>query len=240
MGLRKPLAGFRKVTIFCVDKRWPAEPSLQELDRDPLPTAHLGDHPALNLLNSVAALDGGVVDFLPDGAALLRWFGATMADGGQPVERSPAGEASPAQLDEVTAEVRALREWLRGFVARHAGRPLPPDALREAAPLNRLLADDMAFRQLIPAEGGAGIVWSAWTRRDPRRMVLEPFAQAVGDLLTGSDFRRIRACGGLGCTLWFLDRTKANSRRWCSMALCGNRSKAREHRERRRAQVPRP
>jgi len=32
--------------------------------------------------------------------------------------------------------------------------------------------------------------------------------------------------------MWFYDRTKSHRRRWCSMALCGNRAKARAHRER--------
>ncbi|MGO9268383.1 MAG: CGNR zinc finger domain-containing protein [Candidatus Binataceae bacterium] len=33
----------------------------------------------------------------------------------------------------------------------------------------------------------------------------------------------------------FLDRTKAHARRWCSMAVCGNRAKA-AHRSRRGAE----
>jgi predicted RNA-binding Zn ribbon-like protein len=40
----------------------------------------------------------------------------------------------------------------------------------------------------------------------------------------------VRNCEG--CSIWFYDHTKAHRRRWCSMALCGNRSKARSHRQR--------
>jgi predicted RNA-binding Zn ribbon-like protein len=47
------------------------------------------------------------------------------------------------------------------------------------------------------------------------------------------DFRLIRECEGSVCSLLFLDRTKAHGRRWCSMALCGNRAKAAAHRARR-------
>ncbi|HEX8403835.1 MAG TPA: CGNR zinc finger domain-containing protein, partial [Duganella sp.] len=34
------------------------------------------------------------------------------------------------------------------------------------------------------------------------------------------------------CILWFYDRTKSHKRRWCSMALCGNRYKAAQFRKR--------
>lgn len=38
---------------------------------------------------------------------------------------------------------------------------------------------------------------------------------------------RIRSCAHPTCVLWFLDTTRSGTRRWCSMATCGNRSKAR-------------
>jgi predicted RNA-binding Zn ribbon-like protein len=43
---------------------------------------------------------------------------------------------------------------------------------------------------------------------------------------------RLRACGNDECTLYFLDWSKNNSARWCSMSSCGNRLKARRHYER--------
>jgi predicted RNA-binding Zn ribbon-like protein len=63
--------------------------------------------------------------------------------------------------------------------------------------------------------------------------LLQPIAAAAADLICHQDFRLIRACAGSGCTLLFLDRTKAHARRWCSMAVCGNRAKAAAHRARR-------
>ena len=46
---------------------------------------------------------------------------------------------------------------------------------------------------------------------------------------------RLRPCGNEECRLFLLDRSKANRARWCSMATCGNRMKARRHYERHRA-----
>ena len=40
---------------------------------------------------------------------------------------------------------------------------------------------------------------------------------------------RLRACANAECRLFLIDRSKPNSARWCSMAICGNRMKARRH-----------
>lgn len=45
---------------------------------------------------------------------------------------------------------------------------------------------------------------------------------------------RLRPCGNDECHLFFLDRSRANTARWCSMKTCGNRLKARRHQERAR------
>ena len=42
----------------------------------------------------------------------------------------------------------------------------------------------------------------------------------------GSDLSLVRTCEGTGCILFFYDTTKSHTRRWCSMAGCGNRMKA--------------
>jgi predicted RNA-binding Zn ribbon-like protein len=40
---------------------------------------------------------------------------------------------------------------------------------------------------------------------------------------------RIRGCANPECVLWFLDTSRPGTRRWCSMASCGNRDKAVRH-----------
>ncbi|ONI73830.1 hypothetical protein BWI15_10445 [Kribbella sp. ALI-6-A] len=40
---------------------------------------------------------------------------------------------------------------------------------------------------------------------------------------------RLRSCGNPDCRLFLIDRSKANTARWCSMTTCGNRMKARRH-----------
>jgi len=62
--------------------------------------------------------------------------------------------------------------------------------------------------------------------------LLGPVAEAVAQLLVEGNFDLVKQCEHPDCILWFYDRTKAHKRRWCSMALCGNRHKAAQFRKR--------
>jgi predicted RNA-binding Zn ribbon-like protein len=48
---------------------------------------------------------------------------------------------------------------------------------------------------------------------------------------------RVKHCQNPDCVLWFFDTTRNGTRRWCSMAVCGNRMKARRHYDRRKGAV---
>ena len=79
---------------------------------------------------------------------------------------------------------------------------------------------------------------AACWRRDRRwrsiNRLLLPLADAMGDLVCRADFERVKNCEGSTCTLWFYDVSRNHTRRWCSMAVCGNRAKAAAHRARKR------
>jgi predicted RNA-binding Zn ribbon-like protein len=47
--------------------------------------------------------------------------------------------------------------------------------------------------------------------------------------LVGATPDRIRRCAHPDCVLHFLDTSARGTRRWCSMAVCGNRAKAARH-----------
>lgn len=65
--------------------------------------------------------------------------------------------------------------------------------------------------------------------------LLLPLAEAMGDLICHADFEQVKICEGPTCTLWFNDVSKNHTRRWCSMAVCGNRAKAAAHRAKNRS-----
>lgn len=58
------------------------------------------------------------------------------------------------------------------------------------------------------------------------------FVLAVAALSEGGGWSRIRVCDAPECSKAFFDSTRSRTRRWCSMATCGNRAKVSEHRQR--------
>jgi predicted RNA-binding Zn ribbon-like protein len=202
----------------------------------PPPPFFVGDHLALDFLNSTAAPWGEAIEWLGNGADLLDWLEGAEAIGPEIAAHFRAeGDAFHA-LDAVAEQARGLRDWLRRFVGRHAGMPLGAGTIKELQPLNRLLARDEAYR-LVEAAAAGGLRWRQERRWTAPERLLQPIAAAVGDLVCDADFRLIRTCEGPTCTLMFYDRTKAHARRWCSMAVCGNRAKAVAHRARARQRV---
>jgi len=198
----------------------------------------VGGHPALDFLNSVASPRGEPIECIGSGRDLLTWVvrAGLVAPAMATRFRAPTQRR---QVEQVARQARELREWFRGFVQRHAGRRLTPGAVRELAQLNQLLAKDEAYRQLeaVPRPGrkrrtpAVGVVeWRRLRRWATPKVLLQPIADALGDLVRDADFRYVRHCEGSGCTLWFLDGSKGHRRRWCSMAACGNRAKAAAHR----------
>jgi predicted RNA-binding Zn ribbon-like protein len=79
---------------------------------------------------------------------------------------------------------------------------------------------------------GEGYAWRSTVEVEPLAALLELLAQAASELLLSPDLPCVRLCAGPGCGWLFLDASPNRRRRWCSMASCGNRAKARRHHER--------
>ncbi|HKA06582.1 MAG TPA: CGNR zinc finger domain-containing protein [Gemmataceae bacterium] len=193
----------------------------------------VGDHLAIDFLNTIATPRDVPVEWLGDGRDLIDWLEQAQVIAGDVAARFRASKDRRA-LDGVTRRAREFRDWLRGFVNRHMGKPLTPGAAKALGPLNELLAEDASYPIVEAAGGGQALRLRRVRRWDSAGELLHPIAEATADLISSADFRLIRACEGSVCSLLFLDRTKAHGRRWCSMAACGNRAKAAAHRARKR------
>lgn len=199
-----------------------------------IPAIFLGDSRALDFLNSKATPVDVPIDWLDDGEGLLGWLLQAELVPTAVLEQMRR-QCPPAQLDRLAGEARTLREWFRGFVRRHMGHPLERGHVKELEALNRLLQGDELFHQIAPAtsERGAVLEMRALRRwRSPDALLL-PLAEVLARFIASEDFRYIKACEGPACTLLFADHTRNRMRRWCSMALCGNRAKQAAHRQRR-------
>ena len=197
------------------------------------PAIFNADSLGLDFLNSVATPHDAPVDWLDTGDGLLTWLAQAKLVPAAALDELKA-RAMPGELDKVADQARALREWFRRFVSKHMGRPLSPKALLELGPLNKLLRHDEAFRQISrhrERDGGRFELRVVRRWRSPESLLL-PIADALAKFVCEEDFANVKACEGHSCTLVFADHTRSRARRWCSMAVCGNRAKQAAHRNR--------
>src|SRR5262249_48793036 len=197
------------------------------------PAMLIADSLGLDFLNSIATPVDTPVDWLDGGDGLLEWLAQAKLVPSHALDELKA-RAMPGELDKVADQARDLREWFRGFVHKHMGRPLPPRALNELGPLNKLLERDEAFGRISRYRHGSDDrlelqMMRRW--RSPESLLL-PIGDALAKFVCEENFADIKACEGHSCTLVFADHTRRRARRWCSMAICGNRAKQAAHRNR--------
>lgn len=178
----------------------------------------LADHLGLDLLNTRAELNGLSYEFWNSDEDVMRWL---VRVGVAPKDGSPA-PAAPGVLKQA----RELREMARALVVqRKRGEQGDPAAL------NKFMRAYQTFPHLVRDDaGGYKLVRRA--ADNSVGQLLGEVAEAVALLLAEGDFALVKECEHPECVMWFYDRTKAHKRRWCSMAMCGNRHKAAEFRKR--------
>jgi predicted RNA-binding Zn ribbon-like protein len=137
--------------------------------------------------------------------------------------------SDPAGAWSVIQAARSLREALYGLCSAraHGTKATDGDLVR----LNEALRE--ALPNLCLESREATLAWGWGGDRTALTSPLWPIARAAAELLTREPPAPIRECDGAQCTWLFLDFSRGRSRRWCSMASCGNRAKARRHYHRR-------
>ncbi|WP_210592371.1 CGNR zinc finger domain-containing protein [Streptomyces sp. GESEQ-35] len=149
---------------------------------------------------------------------------------------TPVVEGRPR--DEL-ADVDAGRRWLADHDQPATAEEW--DAVREARSVlqavirggrsSESLAPFVADVSSRPTIAGDGI---AWVLDLPEGRTAAARAVLAWGALSESSPGRLRACANPECRLFLIDHSRPNTARWCSMAVCGNRMKARRHHERSR------
>jgi predicted RNA-binding Zn ribbon-like protein len=182
----------------------------------------VADHLALDLLNTQARVDGAVHEFWTSAQDVLGWLAAQGI--------VPAPDAGAVDGDLLLVQALALRALARQLLTqRKHGETV------ETAGLNAWLHASLSAPHLERDSHGQ-LTLTRPARGDAIASLLGPVAEQVAALLVEGDFALVRQCEHPDCVLWFYDRTKAHKRRWCSMALCGNRYKAAQFRKTRALQ----
>jgi predicted RNA-binding Zn ribbon-like protein len=136
-------------------------------------------------------------------------------------------------------DARSARAWLdtHGIAAPAAER----EVLRAGrTALQAVVRGEQPPSSLAPLLGGAcyrpvmtddGVTWTL-ELTGGRAVVAR--AVLTWEALRAAGPGRLRACANDECALFLLDRSKSNNARWCSMAVCGNKMKARRYYQRTR------
>jgi predicted RNA-binding Zn ribbon-like protein len=188
----------------------------------------VGNQLALDFVNTRPVINGQPIELLSNWEALLRWFRA--AELVSEVEMEALGrqwEKRP-EAGAFLEELRTFRESLRATVLRLEAGEEPGS--RTVTELNRLLRAHPMFLELGRTKG----------KLERRKLfelrwpddLITPIAEAVAELLLEFNPARLRKCES--CILHFYDTSKNGTRRWCSMQICGNRSKVAAYAERKR------
>jgi predicted RNA-binding Zn ribbon-like protein len=127
-----------------------------------------------------------------------------------------------ARLDEADlARAVAFRELLRAMALANNGRPLEPGVIRE---FNRQLG----ALPLVARVDSTGAVWfeSAGTGLD---QALGRIVAIVGAEILRGRWQRLKACARDVCRWAFYDHSRNRSGTWCSMSVCGARTKVKAY-----------
>lgn len=186
----------------------------------------------LDFANTVSwRRDGDFGNHLLDYADLIAWGGhvGTLDEMLADTLRNRAA-SHPKLAQAAYDRAIALREAIyRIFSSISAG-----DSIQESdlARLNTSLADALEHLRIMNREGAFSLDWHAV--EGELDLPLWMVARSAADLLASERLPRVHECQGKNCGWLFLDRTRNRSRRWCDMADCGNREKARRNYARKR------
>jgi predicted RNA-binding Zn ribbon-like protein len=194
---------------------------------------------SLSLVGGVLALDfantsGGrgtarQIEHLQMPAHLVDWAAHAGGIDAGTAERCHAAMASdPRAAEQLLHHALLLREAIFAIGSAIAYGEAPPPA--DLGILKGHLRRTIGPAELTKATGdGYGFDFSD---APPEAALLGPVAWSALDLLERGSFERIKQCPADDCGWLFFDHSRNDSRRWCDMATCGNRTKGRRHRER--------
>ncbi len=158
---------------------------------------------------------GDLIDFLVEAGVVVPARRGLLKD----LEAS-APEATAAALALALRLRSAIREAL---AARVGSAPLPQESI---APINAMLHLTEGYDQLVQGDADAREWRLDYVARQQRvEWLLAAMARSAAELIAEGPRAPIRKCAGPACALYFYDTSRTGRRRWCSMAVCGNRNK---------------
>jgi predicted RNA-binding Zn ribbon-like protein len=180
----------------------------------------LADNLALDFINSEYGVGDQRHDCLTDAQTIASWLKVAG------LLSESAGQKLPHGL---LAEARKLRDCSRAVV-NAAMKGVPADL----TVINQVLEAGRPVRRLEWDSEAQEFQINVHQRDRSPASLLWPLADSLVNLITNDKFEFVRQCEAHDCILLFHDLSKSHRRRWCSMAICGNRMKVAAFRSRKK------
>ncbi len=183
----------------------------------------VGNQACLDFINTDLVVNEQPTDLLCSLTDIISWVveaGLATEQEGKRLERENSRHGAET-LKQVKAFRTTMREMVEGLAA---GKAVPPAALDA---INERLRYRVGYPQISRRND---LFERRYELQDAdRHRLLALLAEAASDLLCTCDPALIKKCQNRSCVLFFYDTTKNHARHWCSMSLCGNRSKVAAH-----------
>jgi predicted RNA-binding Zn ribbon-like protein len=193
-----------------------------------VPFLFIANQLCLDFINTDLVMNGQPIDLLSSFQDLVAWLVQAGLLTKKDAERIEGGGSREGM--ETLKQAKAFRRTMRDMVERLAVRKPVPQAALDL--INELLRHRVGYAQVIRRSGMFERRYEAGV--EDANQVLGLLAEAASALLCTCDLSLIKKCQNPACVLFFYDTTKNHARHWCSMNLCGNRSKVAAHYHRHR------
>ena len=181
----------------------------------------VGNNLSLDFVNSLVASNAGPVDLLKHTNDLVNW--SVAAGLIQNSERAKLEDDWYLEGDAKLARARRFRTTLHEMFEGIRRDATVGDASLKL--LNKALWRQTGRTEIV--RNGLGFAKRFLTDHTDPEQLFAAIANSAADLLCYADLSLIKKCESDDCVLIFHDTSKNHSRRWCSMAHCGNLAKAR-------------
>ncbi|MBS4214030.1 CGNR zinc finger domain-containing protein [Neobacillus rhizophilus] len=186
----------------------------------------LGGRLCLDFANTVSWHDSSEEsqELLTSYEKLVNWsLHANILNKQQSLSLLKKAEDQPAKAIEVLQQAIELRESIYQIFSLVTKNETP--ASKDLAILNEALSNAYGKMRVVLGENKFSLEFL--NGEETLDGMLPPIVQSAIDILTSEkELSRVKKCEGHPCGWLFLDTSRNRSRRWCSMADCGNRAKA--------------
>ncbi|RDU35698.1 hypothetical protein DRW41_16270 [Neobacillus piezotolerans] len=199
---------------------------MSEINKDVHKHDLLGGRLCLDFANTVSWHDSSEEsqELLTSYEKLVNWsLHANILKKQQSLALLKKAEDLPSRANEVLQQAIELRESIYQIFSRVINNETP--APKDLSILNKALGNAYGMMRVVPGENKFSLEFS--NCEEALDEMLPPIIQSAIDILISEkELSRVKKCEGVPCGWLFLDTSRNRSRRWCSMADCGNRAKA--------------